>query len=461
MYYTPLLLLVSTIVYALPMDSIQTSAQDSRLYIKREVSGEHSGTAVMRPYVNDNSPSQATIVQWFDPSYGPNSNAVAGMQIKASVPSVSLDNLDGLDSITCSGSLVTVSLKSVTDVLTWEDRDILLVIGSHHHCGPDHTDVITLLLASSWSVNSKTSTVVFNTVDPEAAGVTGEYNIYVSLIGDILTSPSEPDQSEDLDHQGLEKRQSGTGATTPDTGKLSVNQQFNGNLFHATGTKTIANIPRGCKGKFAILLRAAGILFKEPAVSLTWNARVDIESKMDFSAEIEKGSTTADPVIVGGPINPYTIPGVLDATSKLSINACMDKELRDQAVNLPSIISSFSKLYAQVKSLESASTNGLAGLGQADTIANANYKATGVVSLVSQLALQVQVFGTKVISTTVELKPTAELNYEKAGHGATAGTRDFCVNLKLSATFQAQILQGTPGQCSVAGSSGKKTIYRS
>ncbi|KAH6599313.1 hypothetical protein BASA61_002602 [Batrachochytrium salamandrivorans] len=109
MYSTPLLLLVSAIVYALPMDSIQTPTQDSRLYIKRGLSGEHSGTAVMRPYVNDNSPSQTTIVQWVDPSYGPNSNAVASMQIKASVPSVSLDNLDGLDSITCSGSLVTVS----------------------------------------------------------------------------------------------------------------------------------------------------------------------------------------------------------------------------------------------------------------------------------------------------------------------------------------------------------------
>ncbi|KAH6568208.1 hypothetical protein BASA62_005612 [Batrachochytrium salamandrivorans] len=366
----------------------------------------------MRPYVNDNSPSQTTIVQWVDPSYGPNSNAVASMQIKASVPSVSLDNLDGLDSITCSGSLVTVSLKSVTDVLTWKDDNILLIIGSHHHCGPDHTDVITMLLAFSWSVNSKASTVVFNTVDPEAAGVTGEYNIYVSLIGDIVASPSEPDQSEDRGHQGLEKRQSGTGATTPDTAKLSVHKELNGNLFHATGTKTITNIPRGCKGKFAILVRAA-------------------------------------------------VPGVLGVTSKLSINACTDKELRDQAVNLPGIISSFSKLHAQVKSLESASTSGLAGLGQADTIANANYKATGIVSLVPRLALQVQVFGTKVISTSIELKPTAEFNYEKAGHGATAGTRDFCVNLKLSAAFQAQILQGMSGQCNVAGSSGKKTVYRS
>ncbi|KAH9259897.1 hypothetical protein BASA82_001213 [Batrachochytrium salamandrivorans] len=218
----------------------------------------------------------------------------------------------------------------------------------------------------------------------------------------------KPDQSEDRGHQGLEKRQSGTGATTPDTAKLSVHKELNGNLFHATGTKTITNIPRGCKGKFAILVRAAGMLFKEPAVSLTWNARVDVQSKMDFSVEIEKGSTTADPVMAGGPINPYTVPGVLGVTSKLSINACTDKELRDQAVNLP-----------------------------------------------------VQVFGTKVISTSIELKPTAEFNYEKAGHGATAGTRDFCVNLKLSAAFQAQILQGMSGQCNVAGSSGKKTVYRS
>ncbi|KAH6591170.1 hypothetical protein BASA61_005070 [Batrachochytrium salamandrivorans] len=381
MYSTPLLLLVSAIVYALPMDSIQTPTQDSRLYIKRGLSGEHSGTAVMRPYVNDNSPSQTTIVQWFDPSYGPNSNAVASMQIKASVPSVSLDNLDGLDSITCSGSLVTVSLKSVTDVLTWKDDNILLIIGSHHHCGPDHTDVITMLLASSWSVNSKASTVVFNTVDPEAAGVTGEYNIYVSLIDDIVASPSEPDQSEDRGHQGLEKRQSGTGATTPDTAKLSVHKELNGNLFHATGTKTITNIPRGCKGKFAILVRAAGMLFKEPAVSLTWNARVDVQSKMDFSVEIEKAALL--PILLWrvDPINPYTVPGVLGATSKLSINACIDKELRDQAVNLPGIISSFSKLHAQVKSLESASTSGLAGLGQADTIANANYKATAAVAV--------------------------------------------------------------------------------
>ncbi|KAH6571044.1 hypothetical protein BASA62_004071 [Batrachochytrium salamandrivorans] len=344
MYSTPLLLLVSAIVYALPMDSIQTPTQDSRLYIKRGLSGEHSGTAVMRPYVNDNSPSQTTIVQWVDPSYGPNSNAVASMQIKASVPSVSLDNLDGLDSITCSGSLVTVSLKSVTDVLTWKDDNILLIIGSHHHCGPDHTDVITMLLASSWSVNSKASTVVFNTVDPEAAGVTGEYNIYVSLIDDIVASPSEPDQSEDRGHQGLEKRQSGTGATTPDTAKLSVHKELNGNLFHATGTKTITNIPRGCKGKFAILVRAAGMLFKEPAVSLTWNARVDVQSKMDFSVEIEKAALLPILLWRGGPINPYTVPGVLGVTSKLSINACTDKELRDQAVNLPGIISSFSKL---------------------------------------------------------------------------------------------------------------------
>ncbi|KAJ1340710.1 hypothetical protein BSLG_004804 [Batrachochytrium salamandrivorans] len=96
-----------------------------------------------------------------------------------------------------------------------------------------------------------------------------------------------------------------------------------------------------------------------------------------------------------------------------------------------------------------------------NTIANANYKATAAVSLVPRLALQVQVFGTKVISTTVELKPTAEFNYEKAGHGAAAGTRGFCVNLKLSAALQAQILQGLFGQWNVAGSSGKKTIYRS
>ncbi|KAJ1339130.1 hypothetical protein BSLG_006268 [Batrachochytrium salamandrivorans] len=139
-------------------------------------------------------------------------------------------------------------------------------------------------------------------------------------------------------------------------------------------------------------------------------------------------------------------------------------ELRDQAVNLPDVISSFSKLHDQVKSLESASTNGPEEFGQADTIANAHYKANAVVSLMPQLALQIQVFGTNIISTTIDLKPTAEFNYEKGGHGVTAGTtgaRGFCMNLKLSAAFQAQILQGTPGQCSVAGGFDKKTIYRS
>ncbi|KAH9256793.1 hypothetical protein BASA81_005087 [Batrachochytrium salamandrivorans] len=228
-------------------------------------------------------PSQTTIVQWVDPSYGPNSNAVASMQIKASV-------------------------------------------------SIDHTDVITMLLAILlWQVRVNQTNLKI-----------------VAIKGLRSASPAQVPQ-------------------TPDTAKLSVHKELNGNLFHATGTKTITNIPRGCKGKFAIL----------------------------------------------------------------------------------------------VKSLESASTSGLAGLGQADTIANANYKATGIVSLVPRLALQVQVFGTKVISTSIELKPTAEFNYEKAGHGAIAGTRDFCVNLKLSAAFQAQILQGMSGQCNVAGSSGKKTVYRS
>ncbi|KAH6575130.1 hypothetical protein BASA62_002108 [Batrachochytrium salamandrivorans] len=64
---------------------------------------------VLRAFSCDAKPSKDSIAQWYDPSAGENSGVIAGMKIAASVPSVNLDNIEGVSSITCTENKVTMA----------------------------------------------------------------------------------------------------------------------------------------------------------------------------------------------------------------------------------------------------------------------------------------------------------------------------------------------------------------
>ncbi|KAH6595828.1 hypothetical protein BASA50_005555 [Batrachochytrium salamandrivorans] len=191
MHLTILLVLIAAAVYGYPTQESQTPPGDVS---KPGRSGKDLWKLqriLLRAIHSDSRPSRDSVYQWFNPNAGLNSAAIAGMQITASIPSVNLDNIPGVSSITCNDDKVTMVVSSIAELADWELQKILLLIDYRHKCQKGDEAKFVMLVATSWMIDTTTNTVVFDTKDPQAEGVTGSY-VIVANPGTDLPEPVNP-----------------------------------------------------------------------------------------------------------------------------------------------------------------------------------------------------------------------------------------------------------------------------
>ncbi|KAH9245774.1 hypothetical protein BASA81_016711 [Batrachochytrium salamandrivorans] len=202
MHLTILLVLIAAAVYGYPTQESQTPPGDVS---KPGRSGKDLWKLqriLLRAIHSDSRPSRDSVYQWFNPNAGLNSAAIAGMQITASIPSVNLDNIPGVSSITCNDDKVTMVVSSIAELADWELQKILLLIDYRHKCQKDEIAKFVMLVATSWMIDTTTNTVVFDTKDPQAEGVTGSY-VIVANPGTDLPEPVNPtSQVTNLEKRG-------------------------------------------------------------------------------------------------------------------------------------------------------------------------------------------------------------------------------------------------------------------
>ncbi|KAH9245773.1 hypothetical protein BASA81_016710 [Batrachochytrium salamandrivorans] len=182
MHLTILLVLIAAAVYGYPTQESQTPPGDVS---KPGRSGKDLWKLqriLLRAIHSDSRPSRDSVYQWFNPNAGLNSAAIAGMQITASIPSVNLDNIPGVSSITCNDDKVTMVVSSIVELADWELQKILLLIDYRHKCQKGDEAKFVMLVATSWTIDTTTNTVVFDTKDPQAEGVTGSYVIVANPV---------------------------------------------------------------------------------------------------------------------------------------------------------------------------------------------------------------------------------------------------------------------------------------
>ena len=104
------------------------------------------------------------------------------MTLKANVPVVYLDQLDGIEDVKClDDGQIAMTLSDMDIVHSWDHKKILLVMGEYARECFDFPS--SLRLAKEWRSYDDDRVVVFETVDPSTAGVAGSYEIDINPSG--------------------------------------------------------------------------------------------------------------------------------------------------------------------------------------------------------------------------------------------------------------------------------------
>ncbi|KAH6585383.1 hypothetical protein BASA61_006879 [Batrachochytrium salamandrivorans] len=296
MHLTVLLVLVAAAVYGHPTKESQPPPGGVN---KPGRSGKDLWKLPMillRAIHSDSRPSQNSVYQWFNPNAGLNSAAIAGMQITANIPSVNLDNIPGVSSITCKDDKVTMVVSSIADLAEWELQKILLLIDSRHRCQKGKIAKFVMLVATSWTIDTTTSMVVFDTKDPQTEGVTGSY-VIVANPGTGGSKPASPTSPV----TNLEKR--------GDTNKN--------------------------RGETTVFFKAKGVLFQPPQISVTWEGDLEMAAVLALKAQANIVLKSPDLTLFEYPFSPIYIPGILNlgpsvklvASAHVSLTAAISVEL--------------------------------------------------------------------------------------------------------------------------------------
>ncbi|KAH6560784.1 hypothetical protein BASA60_000507 [Batrachochytrium salamandrivorans] len=295
----------------------------------------------LRAIHTDSRPSADSVYQWFNPKAGLNSAAIAGMRITASIPSVNLDNIPGVSSITCNDDKVTMVVFSIDELVEWELQKTLLLIDSRHKCQKGDEAKFVMLVATSWTIDTATGTVVFDTKDPQAEGVTGSY-VIVANPSTSASKPVDPTSSVTT----LEKR-GNTDKTSmfptlfdkTMTAPLVLSTSTSKNIvLGSTGsgnTLTLGCNPCSIKGETTLFFKAKGVLFRIPQISVTWEGDLDITAVLALKAQADIVLKSPDLTLFEYPFGPIYIPGILNlgpsvklvASARVSLTAAISAEL--------------------------------------------------------------------------------------------------------------------------------------
>ncbi|KAH6581571.1 hypothetical protein BASA61_008990 [Batrachochytrium salamandrivorans] len=368
MHLTILLVLIAAAVYGYPTQESQTPPGDVS---KPGRSGKDLWKLqriLLRAIHSDSRPSRDSVYQWFNPNAGLNSAAIAGMQITASIPSVNLDNIPGVSSITCNDDKVTMVVSSIAELADWELQKILLLIDYRHKCQKDEIAKFVMLVATSWMIDTTTNTVVFDTKDPQAEGVTGSY-VIVANPGTDLPEPVNPTSQV----TNLEKR-----------GGANKN-------------------------------KAQGKLFHTPKISVTWEGDLDITAIISLKAQADIVLKSSSLTLLESPFTSIHIPGILNlgpsvklvASARAALTAAISVDL-ELLAKMPKF---FTKLSASEKVAQYPIEPEYSVSASATALVSGETKFT----IGPQLALNVGVFGLDIPKTSIEMEVASYMDFSVKG----------------------------------------------
>ncbi|KAH6571790.1 hypothetical protein BASA60_006967 [Batrachochytrium salamandrivorans] len=364
MHLTILLVLIAAAVYGYPTQESQTPPGDVS---KPGRSGKDLWKLqriLLRAIHSDSRPSRDSVYQWFNPNAGLNSAAIAGMQITASIPSVNLDNIPGVSSITCNDDKVTMVVSSIAELADWELQKILLLIDYRHKCQKDEIAKFVMLVATSWMIDTTTNTVVFDTKDPQAEVPNGMF--YLGSVG-------------------------------------------SGN------TLTLGCNPCSIRGKTTLLFKAQGKLFHTPKISVTWEGDLDITAIISLKAQADVVLRSSSLTLLESPFTSIHIPGILNlgpsvklvASARAALTAAISVDL-ELLAKMPKF---FTKLSASEKVAQYPIEPEYSVSASATALVSGETKFT----IGPQLALNVGVFGLDIPKTSIEMEVASYMDFSVKG----------------------------------------------
>ncbi|KAH6587499.1 hypothetical protein BASA61_006224 [Batrachochytrium salamandrivorans] len=433
MHLTILLVLVAAAVYGHPTKEFQPPPGDVN---KPGRSGKdlwRLPRTLLRAIHSDSRPSRDSVYQWFNPNAGLNSAAIAGMQITASIPSVNLDNIPGVSSITCKDDKVTMVVSSIADLAEWDLQKILLLIDSRHKCQKDEIAKFVMLVATSWTIDTATSTVVFDTKDPQTEGVTGSYVIVANPSTDLPESANPTSLVTSLEKRGGTNKNKVSPTLFDKSMKvpLILNVSTKRNVLLGSvgsgNTLTLGCNPCSIKGKTTILFEAKGKLFHIPKISVTWEGDLDITAVIALKAQADIIMKSSSLTLLESLFTSIHIPGVLNlgpsvklvAGARVSLTAAISAEL-ELSVKMP-------KFFTKLSVSKKVAQYPIAPEYSVSASATASVGGDAKVTIGPQLALNIISNGAK--DGTATLTALANMSIRA---GVSANLFGVCFNLYTS-----------------------------
>ncbi|KAH9265357.1 hypothetical protein BASA84_001626 [Batrachochytrium salamandrivorans] len=411
------LLCAAQIVSTSPIASNGSHAEATAKMLKT-----NQPAARMRPVYTDNKPSESSIVNWYDSTRGSSSAIIAGMRLTASVPSVNLENVPGLLAIQCTNNKVTVTFDSIAEVKNWPNKDTLLIIASRYNCGVNNAGEFSMRLSKSSTVNKAANSLLFVTVDAEAAGVTGSYEIFATPVTEsrhanfvskrtaVPSSLSGVNNPNDL--------------IVPLNLDMSINKKVTLPLAKV-GTLTTGCTPCGIHGASTVIIRAFGGLYQKPGISMEWSGNLNMAATMSFDLQLGPGAKISSEVtLVEYPITPINIPGILILGPDVMLNARADIALISNTTVHATMSMSMPQFRAFYSSAEPTSVTGFKPIYDLTSDDHINMNGNVQVALIPKIAVVAKVFGTDFLHTSLGLDTTADIkfNVKSTGHVTERGT---------------------------------------
>ncbi|KAH6577839.1 hypothetical protein BASA62_000656 [Batrachochytrium salamandrivorans] len=454
MQLSVLLILAASVVYELSAEGIDTPLGDQRGSRRTNKDLWRTPMLVLRAFSCDAKPSKESVAQWYDPSAGENSGVIAGMKIAASVPSVNLDNIEGVSSITCTENKVTMVTTSITDCLDWNLEKTLLLIDVKHNCGVKREEKFNMLLATTWTVDIKSLTVVFETIDPEAAGVTGTYDI-VATPGVHLNTHKQP-KEKIVKSNGKKKSRCPVLFDKTKNMRLNVDASINRN-FDLRSLDGDTSIHMGCnpctlKGESMIIIKANGRLFKRPEISVTWEGNVDVIAMISFKADVSMTKESNEITLLQYPIGAIHIPGILTVGPTLTLNA------RGQVVVSGSVdadiafSSSLPNFHAKISTIEKKRVSGFSPVYSITADVNAAIQGKAQLVLAPKLELSASIFNHKVEAISISLDAEMGMTFEMCAKLEAEGSSSKAISGSAEATVSVALDISTSVNANLFGS---------
>ncbi|KAJ8328054.1 hypothetical protein QVD99_006221 [Batrachochytrium dendrobatidis] len=381
--------------------------------------------AHMEPYHPDNKPSVDSIVHWYDPTRGQSSTILAGMRITASVPSVNLNNVPTMKSVSCTKNSVVVKFSSIKDIELWSNSKVLLIIASIHGCGIDGSNEFVLRLATKMTVNAAKKSIKFVTVDPKSAGVTGAFEMFAVPVAQdrqsIPTKSTNMYPMANLDRVGHGAVDFGTPYNNSFIIPLNVDMSINKDVNLPLGNVGILNagcFPCGIHGVSAVIFRSFGKLFEKPEMSVEWTGHVEMEANIQFKLDVQANVQSSEVTIIEYPLTPINIPGVLILGPDVMLNARANSAILTDTHVQVNMTASVPNFRAFVSSAAPKDISGFTPIYTMSSDSHLMIDAKISISLIPKIAVVAKVFGSDLLHTSLKLDNRADIKFNVAEDGS-------------------------------------------